>query len=300
MENSDFYIRLISDSSHEFFPQNVKSEFKTKLAKEEVLIGQWQVALCNIFYPRNWVNVAKQEEGLCTLFVWEKQEGARGNVSYIKRLNLERHLEPGCYSTPGALISAIYEQYRFLTKWSETSGDNNEFFSLSEVLDISHDVSTNKLSFAIKENAYSCHGISLTFSSKLLDMMGHVEYTEQNSQEVRNMSIDVALSGPSPRRKTLNRTTDLATGIYNLFVYSSLVQNTSVGDTQAPLLRIIPVRGDVGEYLYETFDDRQYIPLQSHAFQTIDMLIGDRFGNRIQFNHGSAPLILVLHFKRVS
>ena len=83
-----------------------------------------------------------------------------------------------------------------------------------------------------------------------------------------------------------------------MFVYSSLVQNTTVGDVQVPLLRIVPVGGDVGDYRNETFEDRQYIPLQSHTFNTIAVLIGDRFGKRVKFNHGSAPVILVLHFKR--
>ena len=299
MASSDFYIRLISDSSKDFFPQNVISEFTTKLAKEQILNGQWEVALCNIFYHRTWVNIASEEDGKCALFLWQTQED-KGEITHVKRLSIESHLAPGCYATPEALISAIYAQYRFLRKWNAGSGDTHEFFSLSEVLDISHDVSTNKLSFAIKENPYSCHGVSLSFSPRLLDLMGHVEHIEKNRETVRVMSIDVALNGTLPQRKRLERSTNLNAGIYNLFVYSSLVQNTSVGDTQAPLLRIVPVRGDVGQYLYETFDDRQYIPLQSNAFNAIDILIGDRFGSRIKFNHGSAPVILVLHFKRVS
>ena len=299
MASNDFYIRLISDSSKDFFPQNVISEFTTKLAEEQTLNGQWEVALCNIFYHRTWVNIASEEDGKCALFLWQTQTGGKGEISYVKRLSMEAHLAPGCYATPKALISAIYAQYKFLRKWNRGRGDTREFFSLSEVLDISHDVSTNKLSFAIKENSYSCHGVSLSFSPRLLDLMGHVDHIEKNDETVRVMSVDVALDGDLPQRKTLERAINLSAGIYNLFVYSSLVQNTSVGDTQAPLLRIVPVRGDVGEYLYETFDDRQYIPLQSHAFNIIDVLIGDRFGNRIKFNHGSAPVILVLHFRRV-
>jgi len=235
--------------------------------------------------------------------LWQRVDEPK--ISFEKKLKIETELEPGSYSTPAALISAIFDKYRCLERWDSAKTTEHKYFALSEVLDISHNVSTNKLSFAIKENPYSCDGITLRFSTTLLDLMGHVEYVDPPANTMRVEDIQIASADASdvndaPPRKILKRTTNLQAGIYNLFCYSTLVQNTLVGDTHAPLLRIVPVRGDVGEYLYETFDDRQYLPLQSNNFNVINVLIGDRLGNKIKFNHGSAPVILVLHFKRVS
>ena len=103
---SDFYMRLLSDSSHQFFPGNVTSQFTTKLPNEVVLTGQWEVALCDIFYHRTWVNIATPEDGKCTLTLWENIDGQA--QSYRKKLNIEAHLQPGSYATPEALISALY------------------------------------------------------------------------------------------------------------------------------------------------------------------------------------------------
>ena len=307
---SDFYIHLLSDSSAGHFPNNVTSEFTTQLAEEVALSGQWEVALCNIYYHRTWVNIATPEDGTCGLILWQRHEDGQ-KITHDKMVKSAATLEPGSYSTPTALISAIYEKHRFLERWDAQKSSTHKYFALSEVLDISHNVSTNKLTFAMKENPYSCDGISLHFSSTLLDLMGHVEYDDPPHNTQRSSVIQMLLTPgtitdkdvpgvPSSQRKTLERTINLSAGIQNLFCYSSLVKNIPVGDTQAPLLRIVPVQGAVGEYLYETFDDRQYIPLRENNFRTIDVLIGDRFGKRIKFNHGSAPVILVLHFKRVA
>ena len=297
---SDFYIYLLSDSSSAYFPQNVTSEFTTKLAQEEILSGQWEVALCNIYYHRTWVNIANSADGKLDIYLYEKL--STGKVQQRKRS--VAFLERGSYSTPNALISAIYEEFKFIKRWDSQQSDDKKFFALREILEISHNASTNKLSFGIKENKYLCHSISLKFSKTLLELMGHDEMLDASSSEYKpiELVLDGVLSDNNDMvaRKTLSRPTNMQGGIYNLFCYSSLVQNTTVGDVQAPLLRIVPVRGDVGDYLYETFEDRQYIPLQSTTFNTIEMLIGDRFGNRVKFNHGSAPVILVLHFKRVS
>lgn len=304
-KKNDFYIHLISDSSSSYFPGNVTSEFTTHLAQEENLTGQWEVALCNIFYHRTWVNIPTAADGSCALMIWEREDGPR--TSFVKRLKIEAHLEPGSYSTPKALISALFEKFRFLERWDSGKANGHNYFALSEILDISHNVSTNKLSFAVKENPYSCDGIKLNFSTTLMDLIGHVEYINVPPDIHKRVdSIQIALApGESeeptaPPKITLGRTTNLHAGIYNLFIYTNLVENQPVGDSQAQLLRIVPVQGEVGEYLYEAFEDRQYVPLHSNTFNSIQVLIGDRFGHRIKFNHGSAPVILVLHFKRVS
>ena len=297
---SDFYIHLLSDSSSKYFPQNVTSEFTTRLAQEEVLFGEWEVALCNIYYHRTWVNIATPEDGKLDIILYERT----GSGDMDKRQRNVAVLEAGSYSTPKALISAIYDNFKFIQRWDSAKTEDKNYFALSEILDISHNPSTNKLSFALKENEYACHGISFNFSDTLLDLMGHMELMDGSGARLKAVALklqnDPNDNNAQHARKTLSRTTNMQAGIHNLFCYSSLVQNTTVGDVQVPLLRIVPVRGDVGDYLYETFEDRQYIPLQSNNFNSIQVLIGDRFGNRVKFSHGSAPVILVLHFKRVA
>ncbi|GFY28152.1 uncharacterized transposon-derived protein F54H12.3 [Trichonephila clavipes] len=53
------------------------------------------------------------------------------------------------------------------------------------------------------------------------------------------------------------------------YVYSDLISPQIVGDTQAPLLRIVRTKGQDGETISQYYDRPQYLPLGRHSFQTI-------------------------------
>ncbi|GFY35760.1 uncharacterized transposon-derived protein F54H12.3 [Trichonephila clavipes] len=53
------------------------------------------------------------------------------------------------------------------------------------------------------------------------------------------------------------------------YVYSDLISPQIVGDTQAPLLRIVRTKGKDGETISQYYDRPQYLPLVRHSFQTI-------------------------------
>src|SRR3954463_12929451 len=54
-----FYLTLPSNSSQEYFPENTKTEFTTKLASTIELTNEWEVGLAEIMFPRSWYTVPK-------------------------------------------------------------------------------------------------------------------------------------------------------------------------------------------------------------------------------------------------
>lgn len=52
-----FYITLPSDASMDVFPDNTMSHFSTKLPKRLELLGEWEVGLVEMIYPRMWNNI---------------------------------------------------------------------------------------------------------------------------------------------------------------------------------------------------------------------------------------------------
>jgi len=291
----DFYLHLISDASMEYYPSNVISKFTTKLSREVNLPGKWQVALCNISYHKTWGNISTRDEGKCYLKLYRRTLGMKAVLE--PKVKLQASLEPGSYSTPEALTEALLASFQNIKRWDSNASLDESLFNLEDILGIS--CSNNSLSFRIKKNHYRCDALTLQLSPTILNLMGHREYGE-NSERVTHIKLAIIPEHGIEATKTVAGTVNLKPGIHNLFCYSSLVRNVTVGDTQAPLLRIIPVRGEDGEYVYETFEDRQYLPVASNHFNTTNTLIGDRFGNKIKFDHGSAPVILVVHMKRVA
>lgn len=79
------------------------------------------------------------------------------------------------------------------------------------------------------------------------------------------------------------------------YVYTDLISPQIVGDTQAPLLRIVRVKGQDGETISQYYDRPQYLPLMRHSFQTIQVELRLNSGNFVPFERGK--VIIVLHFR---
>jgi len=297
MEETDFYLHLISDASLEYYPSNVISDFTTKLPHEFNLTGKWEVALCNIHYHKTWGNISTRDEGKCYVKLFQRTLGMKPILE--PKVKLQGTLEPGHFSTPEALIQALFDLFKGIKRWESDSSIEESYFNLEDVLGISLDRHTNKLSFSIKKNLYRCDAITLQLSSTLLNLIGHHEF--HNSERITQINLAMIPENGIEPTKILTGIVNLKAGIHNIFCYSSIVRNVTVGDTQAPLLRIVPIHGgDEGEYIYETFEDRQYVPIALSNFNSIRIFLGDRLGNNIKFSHGSAPVILVFHLKRVA
>jgi hypothetical protein len=89
---------------------------------------------------------------------------------------------------------------------------------------------------------------------------------------------------------------DLQAGIHALYVYCDLLQFTNVGDIKAPLLRVVNSGGEVGDVVTRYYERPRYVPLQKKNFDSIQIIIRDDLGEKIQFENGK--VLLTLHFRR--
>lgn len=86
--------------------------------------------------------------------------------------------------------------------------------------------------------------------------------------------------------------------IYSMYVYCDLLQHVVVGDTKAPLLRIVnkPARTFTRRHLHKIFNPILYVPLQKKNFDTVEINIMTDTGDPVPFRSGKS--ILVLEFRR--
>jgi len=91
---------------------------------------------------------------------------------------------------------------------------------------------------------------------------------------------------------------DINRGVTVIYVYYDILEYVLVGDTKAPLLRLVPADGPNGESIYKVFDEKSffYIPLQKKNFDSIEVDIMDDFGEGIPFKTGK--LAVTLHFRQ--
>ena len=95
---------------------------------------------------------------------------------------------------------------------------------------------------------------------------------------------------------TGDRQVDLEYGFHDLFVYCDLIQSQYVGDALVPLLRIVPVEGEVGQRVSKSFVRPQYVPVSRKQFETIEVNIKRDTGESVPFEFGR--VLLTLHFRQ--
>lgn len=97
---------------------------------------------------------------------------------------------------------------------------------------------------------------------------------------------------------TAEHEADLDLGFHSLYIYCDVVQPQVVGDTQVPLIRIIPVEGKDGERVSKAFQSPQYLPVSRKQFETIEVNIRQDTGAKVPFETGR--VLVTLHFRRAS
>jgi hypothetical protein len=89
---------------------------------------------------------------------------------------------------------------------------------------------------------------------------------------------------------------DVKKGLNSLYVYCPLVELRMVGNSQVPLLSIVPVEGRDGEMITRVFDPIQYCPLLQRRFQTVVIDIRDDTGSIVPFERGR--VVVTLHCRK--
>ena len=107
--------------------------------------------------------------------------------------------------------------------------------------------------------------------------------------------------GFTPKQILLKTTTDdrqvdLGHGFHDLLVYCDLIQSQDVGDALNPLLRIVPVEGEVGQRVSKLFVRPQYARVSRKQFETIEVNIWRDTGESVPFEFGR--VLLTLHFRQ--
>ena len=93
------------------------------------------------------------------------------------------------------------------------------------------------------------------------------------------------------------REPNLTSNIRSVYVYCDLLEHVPVGDTKAPLLRIVNKSTELEGNVHHVFNPTLYVPLQKKCFDTveIDMMIDT--GVPVPFLSGKS--FVVLEFRRV-
>jgi len=90
---------------------------------------------------------------------------------------------------------------------------------------------------------------------------------------------------------------DLRGRVHSVYVYCDVLEHVPVGDTKAPLLRIVDTDDKSIGNIHGVFNPLLYVPLQKKTFNTIDIDMRTDFGTTVPFLSGKS--FVLLEFRRV-
>ncbi|GFQ79246.1 uncharacterized protein TNCT_588281 [Trichonephila clavata] len=119
---------------------------------------------------------------------------------------------------------------------------------------------------------------SVTFQDGLKDLLGFKNSTFYGGTHISDYQLE--LDG----------------GITEIYVYSDIIESHFVGDTIAPLLRIITVMSTKEDQIVINYQRPLYFPLRKNYIDCIEIELKSSSGDGIIFTSGKS--LLVLSFRR--
>lgn len=251
---------MLSNSSMSYFPDNVTSNFFTKLPKTIKLEGEWVVGLVECHYPCTILNVQDHEN---VIYVKKKEHvPIESNEDLRSTLDYKSHIPATNYDSIETFLSAF-----------------NENSLIRDKVKFQYD----EISKLVKVTALKKSISSLKLTSRLSLQLGFEPNTNIIRSGIGKYPVNLYLGLPS-----------------QLFIYSDIIQPQIVGDVMAFLLRIIPLdpsKYTYGAYKMNTFSPAHYVPVMRREFDIIEIDIRTSIGERVPFQFGTSSI--KLHFKRV-
>ena len=82
-----------------------------------------------------------------------------------------------------------------------------------------------------------------------------------------------------------------------LFVYSDIIRHQFVGNKMAPVLRIVPTSGKLGDIVVVRFDRPYFLPVCKGYINSVEIQINNDSGDLLKFISGK--VVCILHLRKV-
>jgi hypothetical protein len=190
-------------------------------------------------------------------------------------------LDDNHYSRPRELITSLERNFAKYQAWKVSIAKPFKYSekpisfweNQSKALKFSYDPQTNRVTIIIRR------------PMKKIEMSSMLCYTLGFKEETLGPGIHVAPLPPDPKG-----------GKHMFFVYCNLVYPSLVGDTRAPLLKMVAPKGRYGTIQVAEFPQSQYMPVALKRFNEIEINITGADGEPINFSFGT--IYCKLHFVR--
>ena len=275
--------------------RNKPVDFETALAKPLDLPGEWEVALIDLAYPHNWVNLDKS---LYMAFLTNPTDNPMTDMVLDSNTAPEKQNLYRPITSPGGLTRMWVRRYFHFRPGNYTVKDIVDDL-LTQLTNYLQDIknpriifneNTQKVSF-IQESSYAIVCFS---DNSVLQLLGLSKQTHTIATPGKPTVEYIVFEANSP---IMSELTPQLKRLTCMFVYSDIVELSLVGDTQAALLGSLPIQSQFGEQAYWSFNPPYYVRLREKHITTITIQLCDDTGEAFPIEDGK--VMCRLNFRRV-
>jgi len=303
---SEFQLTLPSNASISFSPDNKPTNYTTTLPSPISLEGEWEVALIDIQYPHNWMNITKdvyiififdttnKETSFRNLLIgllskYQMKYGKELDEVYKLMIDKANQIKKGelmvlCARIPKGYYANVGELINILNQEIQDSLTGSPEWETKRA-------ATKEVNVLYRYNAIeqSVQG----FQTGMVAMPEIICLDKQVKSllEQANPTLDDNAQIHTRGKLLLNT-------IPSIYIYSDIIKYQFVGDVKVPLLGVLPVQGVDGEQQYWSFNPPYYIPVSMSTLSSVNIHLADDKGDEIPF-FGDGKVVARLHFRRV-
>ena len=312
-----FHLPIPSNTPH---PRNKANRFTVQLPTPLELRGEWEVALTDIIYPLTNPNV---KATTAIYFILPRVEGddMKPTAAYTDIMEVYRTMYVQSLKPPEGTIVDLIDITLPRGYYEGEEALGNHIMSLAQIAWKRYVAKVKKdktfpFTFTFDRYAHRCFlcgpkDSAVCFTNpELGELLGFIptERTTLESKTTANPIYKLFFASlpdkplqldlfKLPQVTPVGKVPALRNRFPALFIYCDIVKNRIVGNTYAPLLRIVPLSGNNNEYTCKEYQKPEYFPVSRSYINTIETFITDDTGEEVNFLTGK--VLVNLHFRRV-
>lgn len=329
----EIYVTLPSNVSNDLFKDNKPSSFKTKLRIPLQLEGEWEAALIDIQYPHKWNNFVKgcdiyfliatidevlkrsslagADQGLPQSdqapsvhakesAVDSKTMGSSAQdekepsvdtvtkkrleiITVVKKLAKAHPEKYGKHMLQFTVPAGYYPTFLDVANYIANKFSTLVKFLPNAKMVVDYDSFRKRINFKV----IGCEAYLFSQDDYLMQHLGYIKNSDIVFMEISLCEYFLYDTGAHEPYLDDNTT---------IYVYSDLIEYQLVGNTQVPLMGVLPIQGDHGKQLYWNFNPPYYIPVCRAHVADIEIQLCTATGKILEILDGD--VICRLHFRK--
>ena len=276
-EDKSSFLYLPSNVTSQRYVSNTPSHFKIPLAEPLNFHDphNWEVSLSELYFPSLYYNISQDNNSNLTI-----QYHING-VVHTRNITIPQgHYDPASY------VKEVNKEIKKIKhKFTETSEPKVLFKGRLKYLP-----NSRKITLVLNN-----HLEAMTFyGDNFRNMLGLEKANDPGDLTIKFEKDELRSTREYyyefPKSCSFNYK-----GAY-MYVYSSLVKDSIVGNVFAPIVRVVGLEDKPkSETIHREFTVPHYLPLRSSSFNEVVLEL-DGMGNSMKFNQGNS--MAVFHFKK--